>query len=318
MEERISVVIPVYKTEAYLTACLESVVGQTYSNLEIFLVNDGSPDGCGAICEAFAAKDNRIRVIHQDHQGPSGARNTALDMASGAYVTFVDSDDFLEPDTLERLYGALCKTGADVAACGTVICSEQGQLLSQTALSQERRYRGEEQLRSLLTETVIGTAPWGKLYRRHLFETIRFPAGKYHEDVFIAHQVLHASSATVVCPFAGYWYRQVPFSIMHAPFEPRHFHGVEGGRERLAFIRAHYPALEGYARAALVYAAARCAVRMIDSRYTDPALFHELQDEMRRGARVFFKQSPCSVKTKCFVAVAAVSMSLARWLYRFR
>lgn len=318
MEPCISVVIPVYQVEPYLTACLDSVVGQTYPHLEILLVNDGSTDTSGAICEAYAARDARITVLHQEHTGPSGARNAAMELATGEYITFVDSDDFLEPDIVETLYAALLRTGADIAACGTVICAENGKAISQTAVANERICRGEEQLRALLTETVIGTAPWGKLYRRELFETVRFPVGKYHEDVFIAHEVLHRSTAIVICPRTGYWYRQVPTSIMHAPFEPRHLHAVEGGKVRLAFIKRRYPHLSGYARSALVYAAARCYVRMIESSYADPVAVKQLQTELRGGAAIFFVKSPCSLSTKLFVAVATVSMRLAGALYRFK
>lgn len=318
MEPCISVVIPVYQTQPYLTACLNSVVGQTYPNLEILLVNDGSTDGSGAVCDAYAARDARVRVIHQDHQGPSGARNAAMDVATGEFITFVDSDDMLEPDVLDALYTALLRTGADVAACGTVLCDVKGDCLSRHAVSEERLYRGEEQLRCLLTETVIGTAPWGKLYRRELFQTVRFPVGKYHEDVFIAHEVLHRSALTVVCPRTGYWYRQVPTSIMHAPFESHHLDAVEGARVRLRFIQQHYPRLAGYARSALVYAAARCYVRMIEWNYTDPAAKRQLKRELQRGAAVFYVKSPCSLSTKLFVAVATVSMSLAGRLYRLK
>ena len=314
MTGRISVIIPIYKTEPYLAACLDSVVGQIYEDLEILLVNDGSPDGCAAICDAYAAKDSRIRVIHQEHFGLSAARNAALDVATGDYITFVDSDDFLQEDALERLLATLLKTGADIAVCGTAICSEDGTLLSQTMAQTQQWFYGAAQQRALLIEPTVGTASWGKLYQRSLWKTIRFPEGKYYEDVFIAHEILHVSHATVVCPFVGYWYRQVPTSITHAAFEPRHFHSVEGARVHLRFIRLHYPALAEYAKAALTYTAARCAVRMMESGYSDPVLFLRLQKELRRGAVIFFKKSPCCLRTKLFVAVSAVNLSLAGWL----
>lgn len=123
IQPKISIIVPVYKVEPYLGTCLESVLSQTYQNLEIILVDDGSPDQCGTICDQYALKDNRIRVIHQENQGLSGARNTGIDLVTGEYITFIDSDDFIDICMIELMVEQLDDM-TDIVACGTVYCDE--------------------------------------------------------------------------------------------------------------------------------------------------------------------------------------------------
>ena len=126
IQPKISIIVPVYKVEPYLGTCLESVLSQTYQNLEIILVDDGSPDQCGTICDQYALKDNRIRVIHQENQGLSGARNSGIDLVTGEYITFIDSDDFIDICMIELMVEQLDDM-TDIVACGTVYCDESGQ-----------------------------------------------------------------------------------------------------------------------------------------------------------------------------------------------
>ena len=116
--EKITVIIPVYKAEKYLARSVESVLAQTYKNLEVILVDDGSPDGSGALCEAYGAKDGRVRVLHRENGGAAAARNAGLDAATGDYIAFTDADDHVAPDMLEKLYAALTASGADMSLCG--------------------------------------------------------------------------------------------------------------------------------------------------------------------------------------------------------
>ena len=175
-QPKISVIVPVYKVENFLDRCVESIVGQTYENLEIILVDDGSPDNCPALCDAAAAKDARIRVIHQKNGGLSAARNAGLDAARGAWIGFVDSDDYIAPEMYEVLYQAVQSTGADLALCDYAEVDETGApcLPPYTGLAQ-RIFTGRELLKRA-TNTMAQPA-WNKLYRRAIFAQLRYPEG---------------------------------------------------------------------------------------------------------------------------------------------
>lgn len=215
----ITVIVPVYKVEHYLRQCIESVAGQTHSHLEIFLINDGSPDGSAAICEEYAQLDPRVRVIHQQNQGLSAARNTGLDAATGVYIAFVDSDDWLEPDMLESLLDGLLWHGADIAGCTPIPEVEDGTAIQFPSLSVDASallLDREEALEELLRDQRLRNFSWSYLYRADLFRGVRFPAGKRFEDVHTTYQLFMKASTIVALPIAKYHYRIRAGSITQA------------------------------------------------------------------------------------------------------
>ena len=211
-EPKISVIVPVYKVEPYLRKCLDSIVNQTYKNLQIILVDDGSPDNCGAVCDEYAAKDRRIEVVHQKNGGLSAARNAGLKLADGNYIGFVDSDDWIELDMYDYLLKNALKYQADIAVCGRV-----------ERYRDKSVFRGWEQLEILNTEQALETLlkndimqnfVWDKLYKRNLFDDVWFPIGKTFEDIAVMHR-LFARAARVIClPDIGYNYLQRDGSIV--------------------------------------------------------------------------------------------------------
>lgn len=239
MSELISVIIPVYKVEKYLDECIASVVSQTHQNLEIILVDDGSPDSCPQMCDAWAEKDLRIRTIHKANGGLSDARNAGLEIASGDYIAFVDSDDFIQPDMLEKLLAALLRTESDIAACGI-----QNFGASQGAWGCQDFVGTPEQIYAkLYNETTYPVAAWNKLYRRSCWQTLRFPVGKICEDTFTTYQLIHHASRIVMIPEALYCYRIRPESIMTSAFSPKRMDEEEAWRCNYQFIEDHYPSL---------------------------------------------------------------------------
>lgn len=199
-----SVIVPVYRVEAHLRACLDSVVGQTYRDLEIILVDDGSPDGCGAICDEYAARDSRVTVIHQENRGLSAARNTGLRRATGSFISFIDPDDWVDPDFHERLVRCASDTGADIVAVGFDHVYRDGQERWGTYIG-EASFDGVGALRAL-GEGSINHAVWNKLYRAELFRDLAFREGKTFEDVLITWQ-LFLRSHRIVC-IDAYLYHQ--------------------------------------------------------------------------------------------------------------
>ena len=194
MNELISVVIPVYNVEKFVKTCLVSVLNQSYKHLDIILVDDGSTDSSGMICDAYAKEFvEKIRVIHQDNQGLSGARNAGIKIAKGKFITFVDSDDFMEENMIEHLYQKCIEYDADISICACKRCNKNDTLetvnLIQTENS-EYEYSGIEKMGCYLNGKIISPTAWGKLYKTSLFEEIFYPIGKYHEDIFTTYKLI--------------------------------------------------------------------------------------------------------------------------------
>ncbi|WP_300281264.1 glycosyltransferase family 2 protein [uncultured Subdoligranulum sp.] len=215
----ISVIIPVYKVEPYLDACVASVTAQTFSDLEILLVDDGSPDGCPALCDAWAQKDPRVRVIHRENGGLSAARNTGIDAATGQFLAFVDSDDLLEPDTLRRAYEAQRQHDADLVIFNLVYVDEHNTPLPAPDFT---GFRDEvldadgvwQRYFALAEQKIYYVVAWNKLYKRELFADLRYAEGKRYEDQFLLPGLL-ARCKTIAClGYPGYRYVQRGGSIM--------------------------------------------------------------------------------------------------------
>lgn len=212
----VSVIIPIYNVEKYLEECVESVLCQTYQNLEILLVDDGSPDGCGAICEEYAQKDKRVKVIHKENGGLSDARNAGLDVCRGDYIVFVDSDDCIHPQMIERLYNLLMKYQADMAICSFQDIEENEMPLYAKYDVQGKEYCFEKEniMNQLQSRNLLTVVAWNKIYKARLFENIRYPKGYIHEDEFVIHKLLHLCTRTVYTEEKLYYYRKRGDSIM--------------------------------------------------------------------------------------------------------
>lgn len=186
----LSVIIPVYKVEGTLDRCMASVTGQTFGDLEIILVDDGSPDGCPALCDAWAEKDNRIRVIHKENGGLSSARNAGLDIATGEWVTFVDSDDWLEPETYATVFGKLACSSAAGVDMAEFPVEHGGQLIRDPMEPGCYAVEGCAGRYWLDHQQWLHCAVWNKVFRRSLFESLRFPEGENHEDIYLLPQLM--------------------------------------------------------------------------------------------------------------------------------
>lgn len=240
----ISVIVPVYKVEAYLRKCVASLVNQTYENLEIILVDDGSPDDCGAICDELAAQDSRIRVLHKENGGLSSARNAGLDIAQGEYIGFVDSDDWLEPEAYQRLMDMTLSENVKLVCGGRYDCSSWDDT-RQVGLCPEKRevISGEELAKRIFLWDNVDSAAWDKLYHRSLFQNIRYPLGVVSEDVPTTYRIaLEAGRVGMLDkPIYNYFHR--PGSITTDAFSPKSLQPSEHTKKILAHIREEYPCL---------------------------------------------------------------------------
>ncbi len=314
----ISIVIPVYNTSIYLEKCINTVINQTYSNLEIIIVDDGSTDNSAKICEEFSCKDNRIKVIHQKNSGLSAARNTGIKNATGDYILFIDSDDYIDLYYVEKLEKSITKELADIAVCGIIYFEEESVPLSIQEAKKTTVLNNNEQMRAFLTqEQYIPVSTWTKMYKRSLFNTLRFPVGKYHEDIFTTYKLLDLSQRTVVIPEALYWYRQRPNSIMNSSFNLHHMDALEATIEQAEFIKMHYFELKNFAYASIVYTACVIYKRMIESNYYDNDIESELNLMIKKHIKEFLLFSKSALKTKLFAICSLINMAFARKLYRF-
>lgn len=234
--ELISVIVPVYKVEDCLDKCVRSIAEQTYSNLEIILVDDGSPDRCGAMCDAWAEKDSRIRVVHKENGGLSDARNAGLQVATGSLISFIDSDDWIEPDFLEALLTAMEQQDAQIAECAVDLVDEDGNLLRLREAAQVPVVEKHEGLHRLIQEDGIFQTVWNKLYRRHVLEGILFEKGKCHEDDFWTYQIFDRMDRLAVVNRPMYHYLQRSGSIMGVGYSLKRLDGLEARYRRMEYL----------------------------------------------------------------------------------
>lgn len=225
----LSIIVPVYKVENYLPKCIDSILAQTFTDFELILVEDGSPDNCPALCDAAAEKDARVRVIHQKNGGLSAARNAGLDAARGAWIGFVDSDDYIAPEMYEVLYQAVQSTGADLALCDYAEVDEAGVPCQSIHVRLEKKVFAGQDLLKNATDSMIQPA-WNKLYRRAVFARLRYPEGKLNEDLFLIPEVCLQIQKAVVVPKALYYYVQRGGSIMSGSKTLRHFDAAEAAQ----------------------------------------------------------------------------------------
>jgi len=214
MSIKISVIVPVYNVELYLEKCIESICNQTYKNLQIILVDDGSTDSSGNICDLYGKKDNRITVIHKTNGGLSDARNAGLDIADGEYIGFVDSDDYIAPEMFEHLLNLSKINNGDIVICDKVEFNENETICVNNKLEQITVLDRNLAIAQLANDTTIRSHVWNKLYKHNLFDGIRFDVGKAYEDVYIMHRLFLKTQKIVITNQVFYYYLQRSNSIL--------------------------------------------------------------------------------------------------------
>lgn len=239
----ISVVIPVYKTEKYLTQCVSSVLAQTYRSIEVILVDDGSPDGCPALCDCFAQSDARVRVIHTENGGAGKARNIGKENSRGELICFIDSDDYISPDMLSSLCKAI-GDGADIAECGEIPTDGDSAAFDEANAFPFRLYTREEAMRLHIGDRIFRQTPWNKLYKKSLLAGIDFPVGKMIDDEFWTYRAIGNSLSLARTDAGLYAYRQHESSVMHSGYSEKRLQAVEARSARHEYIRANLPSLE--------------------------------------------------------------------------
>lgn len=310
-EDMISVIITVYNVRPYLQMCVESVFAQTFRNLEIILVDDGSTDGSGGLCDALAGQDSRVRVIHQPNSGVAIARNTGLDAVTGDWLYFVDSDDAISPVTLAHLWTACIRTKADVGIGDFIRFSEM-------EVPQERRensmetFGTEEGLRRMLMNEGYGHQPWGKLYRRKLWEKLRFTPGLLYEDHELLYDVLMGAEKIVKIEDALYFYRMQEGSIMHSAIREKNLTLVDTAEKVTEKVSRLYPSLRGAAVRLQVVTDMRLLGDILE---TDYKLFPDVQKRIIDTLRSLRKEFLDNKEVRKVDKLKFRTLMAGKWLF---
>lgn len=225
----ISVLIPIYNVEKFLPACIDSAINQTYKNIEIILIDDGSPDKCPQICDEYAKKDSRIKVIHKENGGISSARNAGIELAQGEFLYFLDSDDFIDECSLEILMRPFIENfDVDISIGGFEKVSELAKFYNEEISNLDNIQYVEIKDYEALFHIKLWVTVWGKLIKKQLYKDLRFPVGKLHEDEFVTYKLYDKCRKIYYCEKELYKYRQNENSIMHHISKQRIENGIEG------------------------------------------------------------------------------------------
>ena len=238
MNELITIVVPIYNVEKYLKQCLESLISQTYKNIEIILINDGSTDGSKKICEEFAKKDTRIIVINQKNSGLSAARNTGINNANGKYITFVDADDYVSNYYIEKLYNAIKKQKSQIAQCDIQKVDSNGKFIKKMGYEQETIKTYKDMIIDMMNDMhwIENVVVGNKIYEIGLFKNIKFPLNKIHEDEFVTYKLYYLTKKISIVNESLYYYRQTNNSIMEKKYKIKNLDGLEAIKERMNFF----------------------------------------------------------------------------------
>lgn len=313
----ITIVVPIYKVEAYLDKCINSIIQQTYQQLEIILVDDGSPDNCGKICDDYAKKDNRIKVIHKENGGLSDARNAGIDIAKGQYITFIDSDDYVELDYVEQLYGALTEE-AQMVIGGYRVIYENGTILNQfnhlkTTLTKE------ETLKRMLYDDGISVSACGKLYSLNLFKAVRYPKRRLFEDAATTYRLIDLCTKISINSVPLYNYMMRNDSISQRTFNTKKMDLIDSTKEMCDYIKSKYPNLTDACQRRMMYAYLSTLSQLAMSSQAFPKEEKQLVTYVKEHGVDQLKDGKTPLRDKIAIISLEINFKFYKWawnLYR--
>lgn len=309
----ISVIVPVYKVEPYIHKCVDSILTQTFTDYELILVDDGSPDTCGNICDEYAQKDARIHVIHKENGGLSDARNAGMKIACGEYVIFIDSDDYIDADMLSYLYENLKKADADMATCG--IYEVYADRIEKQEEEPDFVCSGEEAFRCILRGHTIRGEIWNKLIKRSCISDLEFPKGKLYEDIFYTVDMMQRIKKVAVGTKPKYYYLHRSDSITGKAYRPKLFDIIEGYTKNYQVVQHAFPKLEEEAECLWIWSRFIVLDKMLlEENYRSIDRFEELVTFIKQHFRRIMKNPYFQRNRKISAIVLLISIPLYRKL----
>lgn len=320
MNNKVSVIIPVYKVEAYLDRCLSSIVDQTYSNIEIILVDDGSPDKSGELCDKWAQTDDRIIVIHKENGGLSSARNAGIEAATGDFYFFVDSDDWVTKEAISSLVSIAVKTEADIVSGSYIITSERHDDLSvkDNYVVMNREKALEYYLQIGMAKTISDYPAWGKLYKQQLFDTERFPVGQLYEDVATVYKLIKKANKYVKSEQVIYFYYKNNNSITHNKFKSSDLDAIKVGKDLVAESEAENEIIKLLAKQKEIRGYFSCICKMylygIDKSVEEPHTIEQMCIQQLRKNYFFLMRSKMPFSRKLILSSIVISPRFTRFV----
>lgn len=310
---KISVIVPVYNVAKYLNRCVESIVGQTYQNLEIVLVDDGSTDASKKYCDAWRKKDSRIKVVHQKNRGLSAARNTGIKKSTGKYLVFVDADDYLAPSHIEDLYHALSATKADIAVAAHQVIYPKRTLTVQAPA--QATMLSKDALHALLYHQ-IDTAAWSKLYKKSLFKRIKYPVGKFAEDTATTYKLFHQAKLISFCHQPTYYYVIHPQSLTTTSFSKKYLELVEATDQMAVFITTTYPEFATACTRRQVFARLSTLSQLAKSSTRNSKVERSLSSFVRQNRRTVLADRSAPLRDKLGILSLCLGFGFYRQVWR--
>lgn len=312
----ISVIVPIYKVEKYLSRCVDSILNQTYRNIEIILVDDGSPDRCGMICDEYQKKDRRIKVIHKKNGGLSDARNVGIKTARGEYITCIDSDDFISQFFLENLWIAIEKSSCEIATSWFVDYYEGDEIPQEQHLDIKdiQVLNREEFYERLLYQDGVEVSAWGKLYKANLFQGVEYPVGKLYEDIPTTYLLVEKTTKIAVIPNVDYFYFQRKTSIAQATFSIKKMDAIRHMGDFRNFITINYPPLKEAAECRYFSTVCNIVFQIEDEEYENERIM--LWKEITKYRRSVLLNSSARKKARIAAIISYFGYDVLKTIYR--
>ncbi len=317
MEQKdlVSIILPIYKVESYLERCIESVRRQTYQNIEIILVDDGSPDNCGRICDSYAKQDERIIVIHKENGGLSDARNVGIQKATGKYITLVDSDDYIEEDYVEFLYKLIQENNAQISICSHTVLYENGTILPKST-HENSVLDAKTVLERILYDEGIDLSAWAKMYDKKLFEKVQYPKGRLFEDAATTYLLIDQCSKIAIGSESKYRYMIRNNSITSADFSPKKMQLITSTKEMSDYVKEKYPDLKNAANRRLMYAYLSTLSQLANCKKRYPKEEKEIVEYIRKNGNAVLKDKRAKKRDKFGIIALKFGFPIYRIIWR--
>lgn len=312
---KLSIIVPVYKVEQFLDKCIESILAQTFTDFELILVDDGSPDNCGKMCDVWSTKDKRIKVIHKENGGLSDARNAGIDIAQGDYIGLVDSDDYIKHDMFEVLLSNLEKYNADISMCGYVDVYADG-VRKVNANRNVYEWGQEEAIHQILLGKLLSVHAVTKLYKRQLFDNVRYPVGKVSEDAYVIMDIMAQVKNAVFTPYSAYCYVHRGNSINTSKYREIDLTRIEAHEKNYRFIIDNYPQYGAIAYDRWIGSIAFVGHKMVLSNIqkSDSKYYEQVFSVLRKNIFRIYKSSYFSRKRKSSITLLILNKKVYKYV----
>ncbi|WP_078576644.1 glycosyltransferase family 2 protein [Salipaludibacillus agaradhaerens] len=317
----ISVIVPVFNVADFVLPCLNSIKDQTFKNIEVLIINDGSSDGSDELCEEFARTDDRFKVIHQRNGGLSAARNTGIQHASGLYLAFIDGDDKIDPLMLETLFQLCESSKSEIAVCGMGKEIDGRPVFKQPETHSIKHFNTTEAMRELFKGELYRFAACNKLYKKELFSTVTFPTGRIHEDLQTTYKVIGQAKRLTFTDYIGYIYVQRSDSILNKAYHEDRLDSFRGWDDIIFYMNEKFPELKDSYLSCYAYWTADhifYILNQVSNRTTKRRYLRAIQTHLKKHYRQVMNVESLSIKYKCLLTMLRFNIALVNMNYQVK